>query len=61
MRHGHEDGSVTLGGRRVAVQRPRARTVDGTGEVELATYRHFADRDALTAVVLERMLAGVST
>jgi len=61
VRHGHEDGSVTLGGRRVPVTRPRARTVDGTGEVELQTYQHFADRDALTAVVLERMLAGVST
>lgn len=24
--HGHEDGEVTLGGRRVAVRRPRART-----------------------------------
>jgi transposase-like protein len=61
VRHGHEDGSVTLGGRRVPIARPRARTVDGAGEVELQTYRHFADRDALTAVVLERMLAGVST
>jgi len=30
------------------------------GEVELATYRHFADRDPLDRVVLERMLAGVS-
>src|SRR3712207_2553900 len=57
VRHGHEDGLVTLGGRRGPIARPRARTVDGTGEVELATYRHFADRDALTAVVLERMLA----
>jgi hypothetical protein len=27
-RHGHEDGEVTLGGRRVAVRRPRARTAD---------------------------------
>ena len=27
----------------------------------MATYAHFADRDALTGVVLERMLAGVST
>jgi hypothetical protein len=25
VRHGHEDGEVTLGGRRVAVQRPHAR------------------------------------
>jgi transposase-like protein len=61
VRHGHEDGSVTLGGRRVPVQRPRARSADGTEEVSLATYAHFADRDALTGVVLERMLAGVST
>jgi putative transposase len=61
VRHGHDGGEVTLGGRRVAVERPRARVVDGSGEVELAAYRHFADRDPLTTVVLERMLAGVST
>ena len=61
VRHGHEAGEVTLGGRRVAVERPRARTVDGESEVPLATYAHFADRDPLTRVVLERMLAGVST
>src|SRR3954454_21750728 len=42
VRHGHEGGDVTLGGRRVPVRRPRARTADGTEEVELATYRHFA-------------------
>jgi len=60
-RHGHEDGSVTLGGRRVPVSRPRARTADGAAEVPLATYAHFADRDPLSKVVLERMLAGVST
>jgi transposase-like protein len=61
VRHGHEAGVVTLGGRRVGVARPRVRTADGDGEVELATYRHFADRDPLARVVLERMLAGVST
>jgi putative transposase len=61
VRHGHEDGAVTLGGRRVAVKRPRARSADGTEEVALATYAHFADRDALTGVVLERRLTGVST
>jgi putative transposase len=61
VRHGHEAGEVTLGGRRVPVERPRARAVDGSGEVELHSYRHFADREPLTAVVLERMLAGVST
>ena len=61
VRHGHEDGEVTLGGRRVGVKRPRARTADGEGEVPLVTYEHFADRDQLGDVVLERMLAGVST
>jgi putative transposase len=61
VRHGHEDGEVTLGGRRVAVKRPHARTADGEQEVPLATYEYFADRDPLTRVVLEQMLAGVST
>ena len=56
-----EAGEVTVGGRRVGVQRPRARTADGEQEVTLGTYAHFADRDPLTRVVLEQMLAGVST
>jgi putative transposase len=59
-RHGSEDGEVTLGGRRVSVQRPRVRGKEG-GELGLATYQHFASRDALSRVVLERVLAGVST
>jgi transposase-like protein len=61
VRHGHESGEVTLGGRRVAVERPRVRSADGAAEVRLATYEYFADRDPLTRSVLERMLAGVST
>lgn len=61
VRHGHEGGEVTLGGRRVPVERPRVRASDGSGEVALQTYAHFADRDPLTKVVLEQMLAGVST
>jgi putative transposase len=61
VRHGHDPGEVTLGGRRVAVQRPRARTADGGAEVPLRTYQHFADRDPLSRLVLEQMLAGVSS
>jgi len=60
VRHGTEKGSVTLGGRRVGVSRPRARTVDGH-EVPLQSYAHFASDDLLSEVVLERMLAGVAT
>jgi putative transposase len=61
VRHGHDGGEVTLGGRRVAVERPRVRSADGSEEVALETYRQFAARDALGRVALERMLAGVST
>src|SRR5215213_4806558 len=55
-RHGSERGSVVLGGRRVPVTRPRARTADGH-EVPVSAYRLFAVEDQLTAVVMERMLA----
>jgi putative transposase len=60
VRHGTGKGSVVLGGRRVPVTRPRARTVDGH-EVPLAAYRLFATDDLLSQVVMERMLAGVAT
>jgi transposase-like protein len=59
-RHGREKGSVVLGGRRVPVTRPRARTTDGH-EVPLPAYRLFVSEDQLTQVVMERMLAGLAT
>jgi transposase-like protein len=37
------------------------RTKDGEQELPVRTYEHFAARDQLSKVVLERMLAGVST
>src|SRR4051794_25741714 len=60
-RHGHEDGSMTLGGRRVPVRRPRMRSADDEHELAVGTYAFFADRDPLTRAVMDRMLAGVST
>ena len=33
VRHGHQHGEVTLGGRRVGVRRPRVRSADGISEV----------------------------
>jgi len=47
-RHGHEQAAVTLGGRRVAVTRPRVRGVAGT-EVHLESYKTFACTYLLTA------------
>jgi transposase-like protein len=59
-RHGHEPRQVTLGGRRVQVNKPRVRSVDEE-EIELRTFRTFAKRDLLNEAALGRMLAGLST
>ena len=59
-RHGREGGSMTLGGRRVNVRRPRMRSADDEHELPVQTYQYFADRDPLTRAVMDRMLAGVS-
>ncbi len=60
-RHGTERGSVTLGGRRVPVTRPRVRRADGTGELPVPAYEVFTGTELLGRMALERMLAGVST
>ena len=59
-RHGYEQGSVTLGGRRVPVRRPRVKRVADGRELGLATYEFFGCRDPLARAVMDRMLAGVS-
>jgi putative transposase len=61
VRHGHERGSVTLGGRRVAVQRPRVRAADGSGELPVAAHELFSGTEVLGRLALERMLHGLST
>jgi transposase-like protein len=60
-RHGTEAGSVTLGGRRVPVRRPRVRAVDGSGELPVPAYEVFNGTELLGRMAMERMLAGVST
>ncbi len=60
-RHGHERGSVSLGGRRVPVERPRIRAADGCGEVAVSSYELFSGTEVLGRMALERMLAGLST
>jgi putative transposase len=61
VRHGSEGGSVTLGGRRVAVRRPRVRAADGSGEVAVPSYELFSGTEVLGRMAVERMLAGLST
>jgi putative transposase len=60
-RHGSEAGSVTLGGRRVAVTRPRVRAADRSGELHLPSYDLFSATEVLGQMALERMLAGLSS
>ena len=61
VRHGTEDGSVTLGGRRVPVRRPRVRTADDTAEVAVPAYDLFASTELLGEMALRRMMAKLST
>jgi hypothetical protein len=60
VRHGREAGSVTLGGRRVPVQRPRVRAVDGSGELPVGAYGLFNSTELLGRLAMEKMLAGLS-
>jgi putative transposase len=61
-RQGTERGSVTLGGRRLPITRPRVRTVgDDAEEATLSSYATFAEVDLLSEQVTARMLAGIST
>ena len=59
-RHGSRPGQVVLGGRKVQVRRPRARTAAGR-ELPLRTWSHFACDDLLAERTVETMLAGLST
>src|SRR5215207_4078780 len=61
VRHGSGPGSVTLGGRRVPVRRPRVRAADGSGELPVPGYEVFAGTEVFGAMAMERMLAGLST
>ena len=60
-RRRHEDGSMTLGGRRVRGPSWRIRSAEDEHELPVRTYEYFAERDPLTRAVMDRMLAGVST
>lgn len=59
-RHGYDEGCLVLGGRKIRVQKPRARSVEGE-ELELAHWRHFRQEDPLNNRVLEQLVVGVST
>lgn len=59
-RQGHDEGVLVLGGRKVRVPKPRARSVDGC-ELELPHWRHFRQEDPLDERAQRQILLGVST
>jgi len=61
VRHGRERGSVTLGGRRTSVTRPRMRATSGGGEVPVAAYELFSSSEILGRMAMGKMLGGLSS
>jgi transposase-like protein len=59
-RHGTSAGSLVMGGRRVTMPRPRARSIDGR-ELALPTWEQWSNEDPLKERALAQMLLGVST
>ena len=60
MRAGHVASSLTLGGRRAEVKRPRARSIDGH-ELSLPSWQTWSSRDPLHERAVEQMVLGVSS
>lgn len=61
VRHGTEHGSVTLGGWRVPVERPRMRAADGSRELAVPSYGLLSGTEVPGRMAMQRMLAGLST
>jgi len=59
-RAGHVPSSLVLGGRRIEIQRPRARSSDGH-ELRLPSWQAWSSQDPLNERAFEQMVLGVST
>lgn len=60
-RHGTEKTTVVMGGKKVRVERPRVRAMDGNCELPLETLSLFQSEDPLNKAIMARLLSGVST
>jgi len=59
--HGMQCGRIVLAERKLCVRRPRLRSKDGSGEVEIPAYRRLQDDARLGGRVRDIVIAGVST
>ena len=60
MRVGHVPSSLVLGGRRVEIRRPRARSTDGQ-ELRLPRWQAWSSHDPLDERAFEQIVLRVST
>ncbi|SRR6266536_2478392 len=59
-RHGSQKGVITIGGQKLPICRPRARSTQGRGEVPLSVYGFAQREEAMPEAVLRRLVRGVS-
>lgn len=60
-RHGRQQGTITLAGQKLPIERPRVRSTRGGGEIPIEVYG-IAQRDAaMPEAVLQRLVRGVSS
>jgi transposase-like protein len=59
-RYGHQRGYVVIGAQKVAIDKPRVRSIDGRREIRLALYERLQRRDVIDQRVMHRLLYGVS-
>ncbi|MFY9119107.1 MAG: IS256 family transposase [Syntrophomonadaceae bacterium] len=60
-RHGFQDTTVPMGNQRLAIKRPRVRSIGTEEELPIPSYEVFANDDELLEAALNRMLHGLST
>ncbi len=60
-RHGSQATSIPMGGQRLAIERPRMRSITTGQELPIPSYEAFANDDQLIEAALGRMLYGMST
>ncbi len=59
-RHGHDEGYIVFGGRKVPIKKPRVRNLDGK-EQPLKRYDLFKAGERMEGAVSKRVIRGVST
>ena len=59
--HGSQSTSVPMGTQRLAIERPRVRSVDTDEELPIPSYEAFSSDDELIEAALGRMLYGMSS